>query len=117
MKRDDVRAALELGWGVLREKELEEILIPLVRALAWTYNLNQRWEDAVAILTKIWNLDKAFSFHAGGFCREPHLRRQWQPNLIPIGMLLGDLIGNGRRDSVLSEVKSLKAIESGAICY
>jgi hypothetical protein len=43
MERNHVQAALlELGWPLFQSRQLEELLLPLVRGLAWTMYRDDR---------------------------------------------------------------------------
>ena len=105
VKREDAKAALlELGWPLFRRRQLEELLLPLVRGLAWTMCIDDRERDAVALLRTIWDSEQLFSPFNIPKLEELELRR---PTLIPVGILLAELDGQGRAQ-ILSCVERLK---------
>ena len=101
------RALLELGWPLFQSRQLEELLFPLVRDLAWTLCIDDREADAVALLRKIWNSKQLFSPYNSPKLRELQLR---PPTLIPVGVLLAELT-NGQDQQILRDLELLQRSE------
>jgi hypothetical protein len=60
--RDAAQAAFERGWSHLKDLQLEQLLIPVGRGLAWSYVLDHRSTDAICLLTKIWDGSQPFGW-------------------------------------------------------
>jgi hypothetical protein len=54
VKREDAIELFRIGWQMYQRKQLEELLVPVGRSLAWTYCLDGRDEDAIALLNQTW---------------------------------------------------------------
>lgn len=54
LRRDHVQAVLlDYSWPLFQRRQLEELLLPLVGALAWTFWTDNRQADAIAALLKV----------------------------------------------------------------
>ncbi|KAJ2903307.1 hypothetical protein MKZ38_010124 [Zalerion maritima] len=108
MKREIVEELFTVGWQVFQQRDLEELLIPLGRALAWSYCLDGRDGDAVDLLTRIWHgrgpfhhtraiklhhsTLRAMKFHHNLLGED--FKRMWpKATLIPVFELLKELDG------------------------
>lgn len=89
-----VRSIFEDCWKEFKKKHLEELLIPVGRALAWSYVLNAQVDDAIKLLSKIMANDAPFEWWrpAKGTISEFNKKgREIRPTLYPIGSLLVQL--------------------------
>src|SRR6187549_2571294 len=109
MERDHVQAVLlEQGWPLFQRLQLEELLLPLVGALAWTLYMDDRQADAVALLRMIGDGKQPFSPS-----NIPELRnlQLGPPTLIPVWTLLAELIDGQDQARILSDIERLKRCE------
>ncbi|RYP15931.1 hypothetical protein DL765_005417 [Monosporascus sp. GIB2] len=89
LRRDHVQAVLlGQGWPLFQRLQLQELLLPLVGALAWTLYKDDRQADPVALLKLIWDYEEPFSPSNVPELKEMQLG---PPMLIPVGSLLAEL--------------------------
>ncbi|KAH6986599.1 hypothetical protein EDB80DRAFT_874626 [Ilyonectria destructans] len=91
--RADVEAALGRSWSIFAEQELGELLLPLARALAWSYCIDDQEDAAIQLLTMVW--DGTAPFHRARPNKGSATPRK-PPSYLPIGSLLQDLVGEKR---------------------
>ena len=102
--RDIAQELFTVGWQLFRDRGLEELLLPLGRALAWSYCLDGpegsagREEEAVALLTKLAHGDAPFDHKPQPASKGAIFRRDFkQPwpkvTLWPVLALLESLTG------------------------
>lgn len=105
--RDVARELFVVGWKIFQGKRLEELLLPLGRALAWSYCLDGlegstgREEEAFALLTALVHGDAPFDhksppkFKYNSTMLRTDFERVWpKVTLEPVIHLLKDLTGS-----------------------
>ncbi|KAJ9130232.1 hypothetical protein NKR23_g12300 [Pleurostoma richardsiae] len=107
MARSHVQAALlEQGWPLFQCLQLEELLIPLVRALAQT--LKDDRQAATAFLRAVWDGKQLFEPSDLPKLQELQLR---PPTLISVGTLLAELTVDQDQTRILSDIEQLRRCE------
>jgi hypothetical protein len=61
VNRDVILQMFTHAWIFLHDRELEELLIPVAMGLAWSFELDDRRQDAIKLLTQIYNQHPPFS--------------------------------------------------------
>lgn len=97
VKRAIAEELFVAGWQIFQKRNLEELLLPLGGALAWSYCLDNREKDAVNFLEELWSGSERFVRESrpltlrNGMYRE-ELQQMWpKATLSPIRQLLDKL--------------------------
>lgn len=106
LPQSHVEDAFAVAWRLFAAMELEEILYPIARELAWGYHLDGRTQDAIRFL-------KAIHHH-----QRPYMLAQFRsisPALLPVARLLhyflDDANDTARCELVAQEIKHLAELK------
>jgi hypothetical protein len=116
--RDIAEKLFALGWKVFRQRDAEELLLPVGRALAWSFCLDNRDEHGIELLEKLVHGDAPFDHRFRGMKFSDRMyrndfRRMWPKiTLLPIFRLLSNL--RGERGILPAGQDQLGAIIAGS---
>lgn len=113
MPRDCVKEALTTSWPIFAERQLGELLLPLARALAWSYCIDEREDVAIKLLKHVWHRRQPFCQLEG----DPAISKERSPSYAIVGSLLLDLVDESERGSIKVEMERLDSSRSRLLAF